>query len=143
MDKQIREKILRMADNNRDVFVASLDEAGFPNMKAMFNRGHKGLHTFWFSTNTSSIRVAQFEKDSRASIYLLDALGMHGVMFVGTMKVCHDDETRRAIWKPGDKKYYPQGVTDPDYSVLEFTALHGNYYHGLTKLLFGINEIDA
>lgn len=37
-------------------FVGSIDEAGFPNMKAMLPpRKHEGIKEFWFSTNTSSI----------------------------------------------------------------------------------------
>ena len=27
-----------------------------------------------------------------------------------------------------DTMYYPQGVTDPDYCVLKFTAVKGRYY---------------
>jgi hypothetical protein len=29
---------------------------------------------------------------------------------------------------PGDEMYYPNGVTDPDYCVLKFTAQNRRYY---------------
>jgi general stress protein 26 len=32
------------------------------------------------------------------------------------------------IWRDGDTMYYPEGVTDPDYCVLMFTARSGRYY---------------
>ena len=32
------------------------------------------------------------------------------------------------IWQEGDTMYYPEGVTDPDYCVLRFTAERGRYY---------------
>ena len=32
------------------------------------------------------------------------------------------------IWHAGDTMYYPEGVTDPDYCVLKFTATSGRFY---------------
>ena len=51
-----------------------------------------------------------------------------GVMLKGTMEVLQDMETRQRVWQTGDTMYYPQGVTDEDYSVLKFTAISGRYY---------------
>ena len=44
------------------------------------------------------------------------------------MEVLEDAASRRLIWREGDTEYYPQGVDDPDYSVLRFTAVEGRYY---------------
>lgn len=44
------------------------------------------------------------------------------------MEVLQDFESRNMIWRDGDERYYPQGVDDPDYSVLKFTAQSGRYY---------------
>ena len=51
-----------------------------------------------------------------------------GVMLIGTMEVLEDAEAKQMIWLEGDTMYYPQGVTDPDYCVLKFTAEKGRYY---------------
>ena len=41
-------------------YIASVDGEGFPNMKAMLApRVREGLRTFYFTTNTHSMRVAQ------------------------------------------------------------------------------------
>lgn len=44
------------------------------------------------------------------------------------MEVLEDAESKQLIWQEGDTMYYPQGVTDPDYCVLKFTAVRGRYY---------------
>lgn len=44
------------------------------------------------------------------------------------MEVLQDSASRKIIWRDGDERYYPQGVNDPDYSVLKFTAQKGRYY---------------
>lgn len=37
-------------------------------------------------------------------------------------------EAKERIWQDGDTMYYKEGVTDPDYCVLKFTAVKGRYY---------------
>ena len=44
----------------------------FPNMKAMLPpRKRVGIKEFRFTTNTSSMRVAQYRENSNASVYFL------------------------------------------------------------------------
>jgi general stress protein 26 len=59
-----------------------------------------------------------------------------GLMLVGTCKILQDSESKQRIWHEGDEKYYPLGVTDPDYSVLLFTAEWGKYYQSLSITTF-------
>lgn len=44
------------------------------------------------------------------------------------------------IWKEGDEMYYPQGVSDPDYCVLKFTAHEGRYYSNFRSETFKITD---
>lgn len=44
------------------------------------------------------------------------------------MEVLTDAESKEMIWRDGDTEYYPEGVTDPDYCVLRFTAISGRFY---------------
>jgi general stress protein 26 len=57
-------------------------------------------------------------------------------MLVGRIEILQDPESRQRLWRPGCEKYYPLGVTDPDYSVLRFTSEWGNYYHTLSNVTF-------
>lgn len=110
-------------------FIASIDTNGFPNMKAMLRpRKREGIKTFYFTTNTSSMRVAQYRVNNHACIYFCDRRFFRGVMLIGTMEVLTDSASKEMIWQEGDTMYYPQGVTDPDYCVLRFTATSGRYY---------------
>ena len=129
--KDAEQTIGNMIDKSNVSFIASVDKDGFPNMKAMLcPRKRNGIKEFWFSTNTSSMRVEQFRKNPKSSIYFYDRkFFYHGVMLVGTMEVLQDTTTKEMIWEKGDTMYYKKGVTDPDYCVLKFTATKGRYYH--------------
>jgi general stress protein 26 len=63
-----------------------------------------------------------------------------GVMLMGSMEVLLDSASKEMIWQSGDEMYYPQGVTDPDYCVLKFTAHAGRYYSNFSSFSFGIDE---
>ena len=128
-----REQIIEFIQKQKVAFVASVDEDGFPNMKAMFVPRKIEGNCFYFSTNTSSLRAQQFMKNPKASIYFYNKgrFKYEGVMLVGTMEVLRDEAIKREIWCAGDTIYYKQGVTDPDYCVLKFTAVKGRHYCSL------------
>jgi general stress protein 26 len=109
--------------------VGSVDEDGFPNSKAMLPpRMREGIRHLFFTTNTSSMRVGQFARNSKACVYFFDKRYFKGAMLKGTMDVLQDAATKQMIWRDGDEMYYPGGVTDPDYCVLKFTSRTGRYY---------------
>ena len=124
-------KLERFIDRQKVSFVCSLDSEGFPNVKAMLKpRKRVGLKTFYFSTNTSSMRVRQYQTDPKASIYFYHKgiIKYEGLMLVGRMEVLTDQAVKSEMWRPGDSLFYKKGVTDPDYCVLKFTAVRGRYY---------------
>ena len=129
MMRNPEQTIGNLIDKQKTAFIASVDGDGFPNMKAMLSpRKRTGVKEIWFSTNTSSMRVAQYRKNPKASVYVYDKRFFRGVMLKGTMEILEDSATKEEIWETGDTMYYPKGVTDPDYCVLKFTARNGRYY---------------
>jgi pyridoxamine 5'-phosphate oxidase len=142
MDQQVKTDIIKLVERSRDAIACSIDENGYPNAKSMFKVKNDGLRYFWFSTNTSAIRTRHWLERPAACIYFVDANDFHGLMLTGKMQVYTDNETKLAFWKQGDEKYYPLGPTDPDYCILRFTADKGNYYHGLQKHLFSVDETE-
>ncbi len=131
---------LELIEKSKIAMLGTNGEGGFPNIKAMLNLKYEGIGRFWFSTNTSSKRVQQLRQDNRACIYFVDENEFKGLMLVGVVEILQDIESRKMLWNEGFEIYYPQGVEDPDYSVLRFTARQGNFYHGLNNITF---DLDA
>lgn len=118
-----------MADKAKTVFLSYIDSQGCPATRAMLApREREGIRVFWFSTNTSSQKVAAFRENPRVSIYFVDRRFFRGVSLSGTVEVLEDPAAKERLWRKGDATYYPKGVTDPDYCVLRFTAERGRYY---------------
>jgi hypothetical protein len=125
-----KEKIFEFIGKRGVAFIASVDEAGFPNMKAMLPPRKIEENCLYFTTNTSSLRVSQYRENPKASVYFFEKgrFRYEGVMLIGTMEILEDAETKEEIWRTGDTMYYKKGVDDPDYCVLKFTALRGRRY---------------
>lgn len=141
MMHDVQKTIGNLIEKQKVAFIASVSEDGFPNMKAMLMpRRREGIKVFYFTTNTSSMRVAQYRENSKASIYFCDKRFFRGVMLTGTMEVLEDAASKELIWQEGDTMYYPLGVTDPDYCVLRFTAENGRYYANFHSESFEVKE---
>ena len=129
----------KMIDSQKVSFIGSVDEGGYPNAKAMLPpRIREGIRTFYFTTNTSSMRAGQYRKDPRACVYFFDGRFFRGVMLKGTMEVLTDSVSKEKVWREGDTMYYKEGVADPDYCVLRFTAVSGRYYSNFSSQDFDI-----
>lgn len=140
MMRDIEKTIGNLIDKQGVSYISSIDNEGFPNMKAMLPpRKREGIKTFYFTTNTSSMRVSQYRVNPSASIYFCDKRFFRGVMLIGTMEVLEDSDSKEMIWQNGDSMYYPKGVTDPDYCVLRFTARKGRYYSNFSSESFDID----
>ena len=128
-----RQEIFDFIDAQKTAFIASVDEEGFPNMKAMLAPRERDGVQLYFTTNTSSLRVKQYRENPKASVYFYHRgrFRYTGVMLKGTMEVLTDPAVKERIWRMGDTMFYKKGVTDPDYCVLRFTAESGRYYQDL------------
>lgn len=129
MMKNPEQTIGNMIDKTKLTIISYIDNDGFPISKAMLApREREGIKVFWFSTNTSSNKVKYFRNNSKASIYFVDKRFFRGMSLLGTVEVLETPEAKERIWQDGDTMYYHEGVTDPNYCVLRFTAIKGRYY---------------
>ena len=117
-------QIFEFIKEQKTAVISSVDENGFPNTKAMLAPRKIDGNDFYFSTNTSSMRVSQYNADEKACVYFYKRgrFSYTGVMFVGVMQVLTDQGIKDEIWRTGDSVFYRKGKTDPDYCVLKFTA---------------------
>lgn len=127
--KNPTETIGKLIDHASTCYIAYIDNDGFPVTKAMLKpRERNGIGEIWFSTNTSSNKVACFKQNSKASVYFVDRRFFRGASLVGTVEVIEDAAEKDRIWLDGDEMFYAKGITDPDFCVLKFRAQKCRFY---------------
>ncbi len=73
MMRDAEKTVGNMIDKLKTAFIGSIDREGFPNIKAMLQpRKREGIKTIYLTTNTSSMRVAQYRENNHACIYFCD-----------------------------------------------------------------------
>ncbi len=126
MDKT---QLFRFISKQKTAFIASIDGQGRPVIRAVSAPRIIG-DEIYFSTNTSSNKVKQYSANSKACVYFYKRgkIKYQGVSITGEMQVCTDQPTKDKVWHFGDRLFYKQGVTDPDYCVLKFVGKTAEYY---------------
>lgn len=127
MDKA---QIFEFVAEQKTAFIGSVNEQGYPVIRAMLAPRKIDGNDIYFSTNTSSSKVKQFIANDKACVYFYKRgrFKYQGLSIIGEMQICTDQPTKDMIWKFGDSLFYKQGVTDPDYCVLKFTCKSAEYY---------------
>lgn len=125
-----RSQIFEFIAEQKTAFIASVNAQGYPVVRAMLAPRKIDGNDIYFSTNTSSNKVKQYTANNKACVYFYKRgrFKYQGLTVTGKMQVCTDQETKNEIWRMGDKLFYKQGVTDPDYCVLKFTCESAEYY---------------
>ena len=123
------ETIGNLIDKQSTSFISSVDEDGFPNTKAMLAPcKREGIKTFYWHTNSPSMRVKHYRNNPKACVYFCDKRFFRGVMLKGKMEVLEDKKTLKEIWKDEYDMYYKGGMNGGDFIVLKFTAESGRFY---------------
>ena len=99
MMRDPEQTIGNLIDRQNTSFVGSVDEDGYPEIKAMLPpRKREGIRTFYFTSNTPSMRAAHYRAHPQACIYFVDRRFFRGVMLKGTMEVLEDAWAKELIW---------------------------------------------
>lgn len=133
MDKDmedLKDELWSLVQRTKFAHISYIDDEDKPQTKMVFCNFHKGMSTFYFSSNTSSHHVQLLSKIPKTCLYISDSVNFKGLMLNGEMIVHHDHDTKQLLWHDTDTMYYPKGVDDEDYTVLEFVVHSGRYYNG-------------
>ena len=119
-----------LIQRSKIAFLGYTDESGKQNIRTVFCTFHKGIGGHLISTNTSSAHVQSLLKNGNACLYFADTSAFQALCLFGRAAVHFEREYREMLWHPQDIQYYPGGVEDEDYCVVEVVAESGRFYSG-------------
>jgi general stress protein 26 len=56
---------------------------------------------------------------------------LKGVTLYGKTEFIEDEKIKKNIWEDDWDKYYPQGLNDPDYTLIKFNPKKAKFYSAL------------
>lgn len=130
---------------NRSLFatIGYTDEQGRQNVRRVFCVWHKGIGRHLISTNTNSSHVRSLVKNPNVCLYFSDDSTFEGICLYGKAVIHQEHEYKQLLWNEGDEKYYPKGIDDEDYCILEIIAEGARYYRFDGKGELSKTQINA
>ncbi|MGL5690132.1 MAG: pyridoxamine 5'-phosphate oxidase family protein [Bacteroidales bacterium] len=95
-----------------------INEDGYPRIIMMALIRYDNMEHIWLVTSKSSQKYIQLQKQPRVG--LLFSQNTNYVTLIGEIDILEDQKTKNDLWTPALEKYFPLGMTDPDYIVLKF-----------------------
>lgn len=147
---EVKKLSLELMENSKAAYLTTIDSEGYPITRAMFNLRNKeqfpefsdffskqkNKFVIYISTNTSSSKIDHIKKNPKIAVYFCDPEDFKGVMFGGEVEIIEDMDIKRKIWLDWWTRYYPEGLEDPDYTLLQLLPKTAQFYYRLQKVQF-------
>ncbi|MFW9999642.1 MAG: pyridoxamine 5'-phosphate oxidase family protein [Candidatus Hodarchaeota archaeon] len=147
---EVKKLSIELIENSLVAYLSTIDADGFPVTRALLNTRYKerypefsefyenmkDKYVIYFSTNTSSSKMAHIKENPKVSVYFCDTEQFKGVMFGGEIEIIEDMEIKQQFWLDRSIRYYPKGVEDPDYTILRFKPKEARFYYKLNQVEF-------
>lgn len=124
-----REGIYEYIARQKTSLISSVDPDGFPATRALIAPIKIEGNDIYFATYMSSKKVRDYLNNPKACVYFYEkGKQFTGVTIKGHMEVLNDQKTKDYFWRPFYKRFYRNGVTDPEYCILKFTGHEASYF---------------
>lgn len=120
MNEQSEEHALQLLQNTQIIILTAVGENGYPRPSVMTKLANKGLRKFYFVAGKSSNKVAIFAQNSKAGLCYYAPGG--SVTLMGDVHAVTDKSLLQTFWHERLCRSFPQGVDDPNFCILCFTA---------------------
>ncbi len=109
------------------MFLTRLDKRPIPS-RPMATQKVCDQGNFWFLSSRSSMKDHDVAADPMVQL-LFANMGRSEFMSVyGTATVVEDMAKKKELWSPMATAWFPQGVDDPDLTVLKVVPMEGYYW---------------
>jgi general stress protein 26 len=153
--EELKQASIELMATAQAVYLTTIGPGGYPYTRAMFNlrnreqfpgqvplfAEHHADLLVYFTTNTSSYKLAQLKADPRVSVYFCNPPQFHGLMLSGDIEVVDDSALRHALWNEGWERYYPGGPDDPDHTVLRLRPKRVMGWYKASRFEFGVGDV--
>lgn len=116
--RAVIDEAVQLLEQCNEITVSSVTEDGFPRPCVLSKLGADGLEAIYFSTNTSSRKIPQFQANPKAGVCFAD--GGDSVTLLGTVEIVTDQEKKNAVWRPWLENHFPDGPEGAEFCLLKF-----------------------
>ncbi len=82
----------------------------------------------WFLSSRSSMKDSDIRRDPQVQLIYANRDNAEYLSILGEAEELDDHELKKELWSPMAKTWFPNGVEDPDLTVIRVRAQEGHYW---------------
>lgn len=116
--EELKRTILEFAESYPYSNLITIDETGTPRGRMMENCPVGDDLHFFYATGAKSRKAAEIRSNPRVSAFYYRPEDHSSIAVQGKAEIVADESVRSARWKDKWTKFWPDGPTDPNYTLI-------------------------
>lgn len=122
------ETLAELIEGIEVAMLTSVADDGSLHSRPMATQNHRFDGTIWFFTRQDSPKVGEVQHERAVSVTYSDPHQQRYVAVAGRCEVVTDREKMRELWKPSLRAWFPDGLDDPQLSLLRIEVQEAQYW---------------
>jgi general stress protein 26 len=121
-------ELRKLLEGIRVAMLTSLDEQGHLHSRPMWTQEMDDSGELWFFTSKSSHKVSEVTRDEAVCLSYADPTRDRYVSVTGRAELVFDSEKISELWSPAYKAWFPDGLDDPELSLIRVQVSRAEYW---------------
>lgn len=122
------EKLEKLIQGIKVAMMSTIEEDGSIRSRPMWTQQHKFDGTIWFFTSVNSGKMNEIAMDQHVNLSYADPDSNRYVSISGKARHVRDKEKARELWNPAMKAWFPEGLDDPELTLLRVDVESAEYW---------------
>ncbi len=122
IDQELKDRAKEIIAKDMFPSFATIDENGFPQIRAMMTTAVEDCFTQYFVTARQSAKCAHIAANPKVSTFWKDVVSPMtdwcSVLIKGEAEVSDDMDLKKRFWMEEIRTFFPGGVDDPNYVII-------------------------
>lgn len=122
------EKLAELIKDSRIAMLTTVDQTGELRSRPMGTMSVEFDGDLWFFTKEHSPKVSEIMRDNKVNVSYCDTGSQNFVSITGDAELITDKAKMAELWTPILKAWFPDGLEDPELSLLKITVTKAEYW---------------
>ncbi len=127
-ESQALHKLLELIADIKVAMLTTMDKEGYLRSRPMMTQDTEFDGALWFFSAAHDGKAADLERDPRVNLAYAFTDKQRYVSVGGLAEIVHDEEKKRELWQEVYRAWFPQGLDDPQLSLLKVYVDKAEYW---------------
>lgn len=129
------EKLAKLIGDVKVAMLTTVDDDGSLRSRPMMTQKAEFDGRLWFFTKSDSSKSSEIQREHRVNVSYSDPSSQVYVSVSGTARLLNDPDKIRELWTPAHRAWFPDGLEDPDLSLLRVDADKAEYWDAPSSMI--------